>query len=75
MNSANELFALQIKGGAFDGHYIVRHTGDGFFDTTTDINLAHKQAEGVIDSNASRFYRNAQYCYCNGAKFVKVKAN
>jgi len=75
MNTQNDLFVVQIQGGAYDGHYVNTHTGDGWYDTTTDIELATKRDETTTNSRRSRFAQNAQWCYVNGAKIVSIKAN
>lgn len=75
MNTQNDLFVLQLQGGAYNAHYVNTHTGDGWYDTTTDIKLATKRERDVTESRRARFYQNAQYCYLNGAKIVAVKAN
>lgn len=46
METNNELYAVQIQGGTYDGHYVNTHTGDGHFNTTTDIELATKRDKG-----------------------------
>jgi len=75
MNTQNDLFALKIEGGAYNGHYVNTHTGDGWYDTTTDIALATMRDKGTTESRRTRFCSNAQWCYINGAKAVVVKAN
>lgn len=75
MNTNTELFAVQIQGGGYDGHYVNAHTGDGWYNTTTDIASATIRDKSTTESRAAAVRRNAQYCYVNGAKIIVVKAN
>lgn len=75
MNTQTELYAVQIQGGAYDGHYVNTHTGDGWYDTVTNIEEATKRDKATTESRVSSIRQNAQYCYVNRAKIVMVPVN
>jgi len=64
--------AVIIRGGKYDGHYVVRHQGEGWLTTTTDVAevKAMKAAYAEEVRNYTAFH--AQYCYRGTFEVVKI---
>lgn len=54
-------FVIQL--GNADYGYYVRHTGDGWLDTTLNIHDAHKMTERVAKDHLGYLANQAQYCF------------
>lgn len=63
---------VRIKGGKYDGHYIIQHTGEGWFKTS--LNLADANPMRASYANDFRSYCafHAQYCYRGEFEVVKI---
>lgn len=64
--------AVIIRGGKYDGHYVVRHQGEGWLVTTTDVAevKAMKAAYAEEVRNYTSFH--AQYCYRGIFEVVRI---
>jgi hypothetical protein len=65
--------AVIIRGGNYDGHYVVKHQGEGWLKTTTDI--SEVTAMSNYDTADWRNYIgfHAQYCYRGQFEVVAIK--
>lgn len=64
--------AVIIRGGKYDGHYIVRSEGDGWLKTTTDINEVKPMRNYYANDYRNYISHHAQYCYRGTFEVIKI---
>lgn len=55
--------AIIIRGGKYDGHYMVRYEGDGWLKLSTDVVEVQPMRESDAKEFRNYIARHAQYCY------------
>jgi hypothetical protein len=64
--------AVIIRGGAYDGHYVVRHQGEGWLITTTDISAVKAMKAAYAEEVRNYTATHAQYCYRGTFEVVRI---
>jgi hypothetical protein len=64
--------AVIIRGGKYDGHYIVRHNGEGWLTTSTDSKDVTLMQAYYAQDHRNYIAHNAQYCYRGTFEVVTI---
>lgn len=64
--------AVIIRGGEYDGHYVVRNEGEGWLKTTTDIKEINPMRESYAKEVRDYINVHSQYCYRGTFEVVKI---
>jgi hypothetical protein len=64
--------AVIIRGGQYDGHYVVRHQGEGWLVTTTDVAEVKAMKASYAEEVRNYTAIHAQYCYRGTFDVVRI---